>query len=265
MGVGLLFAQIRKGTLMSDFDSPTPTPPPGAGAPPPPVPPAPEGGSGGAGNPWERREQLGFGQAIIEGVKLFVTNPTEAFRQTRETGDYASPLIFAVLMGWLGAVISQVWSFLFKGSMLGMFPADLQDQVAPYLAGSGCGMVAMLVVAPIFVLIGLFIWSAILHLALLVVGGLNDSRSGFEGTFRVASYSTVSQLGNLVPIIGGLIALVWSVVLGVIGITRLHHTSQGKAVAAILLPLVLCCVCVVLGAVLFGVSIASFVASQGGG
>jgi len=38
-----------------------------------------------------------------------------------------------------------------------------------------------------------------------------------------------------------LIAVVWWIVLAVLGITRLHRTTQGKAIAAILIPLVLCC------------------------
>ena len=40
-------------------------------------------------------------------------------------------------------------------------------------------------------------------------------------------------------------------VLQVIGLVRMHRTSTGKAVGAVLLPLVLCCVCVAVVFALF--------------
>ena len=43
---------------------------------------------------------------------------------------------------------------------------------------------------------------------------------------------------------GGLIGVVWGIVLQVIGLATLHKTSQGKAALAVLIPIVLCCVCV---------------------
>ena len=44
------------------------------------------------------------------------------------------------------------------------------------------------------------------------------------------------------PFAGGLIAMVWAIVLETIGLATLHRTSYGKAVAAVL-PLLICCVC----------------------
>jgi hypothetical protein len=38
----------------------------------------------------------------------------------------------------------------------------------------------------------------------------------------------------------------------VIGLVRMHRTTQGKAAAAVLIPIGLCCVCVILGMVLLG-------------
>lgn len=198
-----------------------------------------------AGNPWERRAQLGFGTGLIETVKLFITRPTEAFAQTRERGDFASPLIFGVLVAWAAAIVGEVWRMIFGTSMLAMFGGShLGEQLAPLMAMTGVGLVIQIIFAPIFIFIALFIWSGILHLSVLIVGGAKSSTSGFEGTFRTVSYSAVAQLGQIIPFVGGLIAFVWGIVLLVIGLVRMHHTSQGRAITAVLLPIVLCCVLV---------------------
>ena len=193
------------------------------------------------GNPWDRRSELGFVAALIETVKLFITSPAEAYRQTLAKGDFAGPLIFAVVVGWIGSAISHIWALLFGFSMMGFMQEEFQGgDLMPMAAMSGAGTIVGLLVTPIFIAIGLFIWSGILHLCLMVVGGLNDSEAGFEGTFRALSFGSVAQLANIIPFIGGLIALVWSIILAVIGLSTLHRTTQGKAVLAILIPVVLC-------------------------
>jgi hypothetical protein len=98
--------------------------------------------------------------------------------------------------------------------------------------------IGMIIVAPIFIVIGVFIGAAILHLMLMIVGGAN---SGFEATVRVVCYAQTAQLAGIIPFCGGLISLVWAIILYVIGLARAHRTTQGKAVLAVLLPVVLCC------------------------
>jgi hypothetical protein len=230
--------------MSEPFDPPPPpTEPPGFSPP-------PGGGEAAAGNPWEQRDRLGFVNAFVENVKLFVTNPTEAFERTRRQGDYVGPLIFAIILGWITYLISQLWGMLFGASMiLPMMPAEVRDQMGGMMAVSGAQIVFGLVLYPVFAAIGLFIGSGILHLCLMLVGGTEASESGFEGTFRTAAYSSVASLAQIVPVVGGLISLVWWIFLAVIGLSTLHRTTQGKALLAILIPLILCCICV--GAVVF--------------
>jgi hypothetical protein len=160
--------------------------------------------------------------------------------------------------------IGQLWGMLFNASMFSMFPGEMGDQMGAMAATSIGAFIGTLILAPIFVAIGLFIWSGLLHLCVMLVGGLGESTSGFEGTFRVVSYVTVAQFANIIPVVGGLIALVWSIILGVIGLTDLHRTTQGKATAAILIPIALCCVCaMVLGATL-AASMMAMLGAQGG-
>mgnify|MGYP001825625873 CR=1 FL=1 len=229
--------------------------------------PPPSGPLGGdnepRGNPWERRDELGTGQGFVEAWKLFVVSPVEAFGQTRRKGDYASPLLFAIVVGWVGVLIAKIWETLFGMSILSTFPPELRDQLPFLVGGSSFGLVLSLILAPVYILVALFIWSALLHLCLVLVGGLKHSSAGFEGTFRVVSYTTVAQLGSLVPVLGSIITLVWSIVLGVIGITSLHKSTQGQAIAALLIPLALCCLCVVFFLMTLGAGLMAAFATQG--
>lgn len=211
-----------------------------------PPPPPPTGGApGGAALPWEERSRLGLVAAFVETAKLLVLDPKQAFARARRSGDLASPLLFAVLFGWAGVVFQTLWSLAFGSAFAAFLPAEMQQVSGLGFGLQTVGMVAQLVFAPIFILIFLFIASGIVHLMLMMVGGTRDSEAGFEGTLRALAYSTVSQIGSAVPFAGGLIAMVWGVVLETIGLATLHRTTYGKALAAVLLPLLLCCVCVV--------------------
>jgi hypothetical protein len=232
---------------------------PGSLSPPPPPPAAPV--PPGAALPWEERARLGWLPALVETVKLLVVQPQAAFARARRRGDLGSPILFAVLLGWAGILAQSLWSIAFGSSIVDLLPPELRANPAFAFAGHTAGLLAQILLAPIFVVIFLFVGSAIVHLMLMLVGGTKSSEAGFEGTLRAMAYSTVAQLGAIVPFAGGLIAFVWSIVLETIGLADLHRTSTGKALAAVLLPLLLCCVCIF---VAFGSLVAMFVGAAAG-
>lgn len=244
------------------FPAPPPAPP---AAPPPP----PGGGFPGMGSeqrlPWEERDRLGFFEALIETVKLIVTAPKDAFSRLRRDGDLIWPLVFGLILSWIGQFFAQIWNLIFGGvmqSMMGGF-GDLEGMAA-FGATSAVQTVVVLILWPLFFAIILFIMAGIYHLCLMLVGGVEQSPLGFEGTFKVAAYANVAQLAAVVPILGGLIALVASVVLTVIGFAEAHKTTQGKAVLAVLIPWALCCICVIVAMVIFGASLAAMMAGASG-
>src|SRR5262249_27323904 len=107
-----------------------------------------------------------------------------------------------------------------------------------------------IVLLPLFIIIGLFIGSAIVHLCLMIVGGANQS---YETTFRVLAFSQGSTGPlQMVPICGGLIAGVWALVCNCIGLAPWHEADMGSAVLAVFLPLIVCCGGVLLIAFMFG-------------
>lgn len=245
------------------MNQPLDPPSPPAGQPPasPPPPGGPPAG-GRPGLPWELAKDF---NALLETAKLLITAPGQAFARAREKGDYASPLLFAVIFYVIGAIFQQFWQLLFGPASWMRYMnqmGDVPPEVREMLRGLGAtpGPVALVfgvILAPIIGIIVLFVISAIVHLVLQLIGGLRESTAGFEGTFRVLSYGQIAQIATVVPIAGGLIAFVWGLVLYVLGLSSLHRCSQGQALAAVLIPLAVCCICVILAMVLFAGSIAA--------
>jgi hypothetical protein len=188
--------------------------------------------------PWEARDTRGFLPALFDTLGLFLSRPSEAWARTRESGDIGSPLLFAVLISWGASIIQWlIGRVITVPALPGYFGRR-------FGAMGGYGdprFVVGLILAPIFVVIGLFIVAAVLHVCCLIVGALTGSRAGFEGTFRVVAYSDAAHIASIVPVIGPPVAAIWGIVLAIMGITRLHRTTQGKAIAAVLIPVILCC------------------------
>lgn len=242
-----------------------PTPPPPAG--PPPTMPPPGGPPAGRGGlPWDHRKDLG---ALMETAKLLITSPGRAYAMAREKGDYGSPLLFAVVFFIIGAILNGLWQLVFGPQMWTRYMEDMPPEMRDMMGGFGGGaagaggLVLGIVLAPIFGIIALFIWSGIVHLTLRLLGGLRDSTAGFEGTFRAVAYSTVAELAVIVPLLGGFIAAIWFLVLQMLGLAALHRTSQGKSLGALLIPAVVCC-CIVVGiAMAMGAAVGAALSGMG--
>jgi len=218
------------------------------------------GPTGGApGTPWDDRTRIGFFDALVETTRQVLVAPGAFFRAMPPSGGMGSPLLYAVIIGWIGLVAAALYQALFR-SIVGTSFGALGDrpELAPMLAwvaGWG-GFVFQVVFGAVFVVIGVFIGAGVLHLMLLLLGG---ARRSFEATFRVVTYAQATSILFLVPLCGQLIGGVWCLVLYVIGLAEVHGIGHGRAAAAVLLPLVfLCCCCAVLGFV-FAATLASFV------
>src|SRR5947208_7523498 len=166
---------------------------------------------------------------------MVLIRPAEAFTVMKREGGFGEPLIYAVVGGSVGAIVSFLFSLLFHS--LGMFT----DQRNPLgaMAGMGIGSIGFIILAPLAIVIVLFTVAGIVHLCLMIVGGANQP---FETTFRVLAFTQGSTgVLQVIPVCGGVIAAVWAIVVNCIGLARAHETDTGRAVLAVLLPLILCC------------------------
>jgi hypothetical protein len=188
-----------------------------------------------SGLPWDERHTKGFFSAFIETLQMVLTRPSEAFTAMRREGGLGEPLLYTIIGGSFGLVFYFVYQLAFQS--LGMF-ANRPNPLA-HLVGASIGGVILIIFVPVLVAIGAFINAGILHICLMIVGG---AKQPFETTFRVICFASGSVFPLMVvPLCGGVIAGIWDIVLRCIGLARAHETDTGRAVLAVLLPVVVCC------------------------
>jgi hypothetical protein len=200
------------------------------------------------GTPWERRAELGFIRAWAQTVQLALFEPVKLFRMARlDRG--AAQLGFALLTGcvfWaLGDLLGRALSApseRFLEQMIDRYEVGpavrsmLESQ--KQLRSPGWTLVAWLL-SPIFAVIFLYLTAAVTHGFALLLG---QAKRGFAATFAACAYASAPLVLAIIPACGGLIALVWLVVLTGVGLKEMHRASPGGAAAAVLAPYaVLCC------------------------
>jgi hypothetical protein len=174
---------------------------------------------------------------------MILGRPTEFYRAMPMTGGIGAPLLYAVIIGWIGIAAAGFYSALFNtivGSSMAAFGESQEVAEVVGFVQSWGGFLFQLVFGGVMVAIGAFIASGIYHLMLLILGG---ARRDFEATFRVVCFAEAPYIFMLVPFCGNVVAGIWAIVLAIIGLSQAHQIGGGKAAAAVLLPIVIFCCC----------------------
>jgi hypothetical protein len=198
---------------------------------------------------------------MLETMKGVLIEPSDTFREASRTANIGPALLYGLVLGFIGSCIGLFWQYFLGAAFGGASGMEgLPPEFRELLEFSGpTAMVVSLALAPVLLLVGLFVWSAIVHLMLLLLSGATH---GYEATFRTVAYCHGSTaLFQAVPFCGNWIGLIWSLVAQIIGIKEMHKISAGKAVAAVLVPLLLCCCAVFV----LAFALASMIGSQVGG
>ncbi len=112
-----------------------------------------------------------------------------------------------------------------------------------------------IIVAPI----GLFVWTGIVYL----VGKMFGGQGTFSQLLRPIGYAGAPFALSIVPVIGGLAALVYSAIIQIRAVTQINQVSQGAAIATVLLPMVILVVGIFILAVLASVALVAGLSSLG--
>ncbi|MFZ4777522.1 MAG: YIP1 family protein [Terrimicrobiaceae bacterium] len=186
---------------------------------------------------WESAGELPPFTAAVESVKQVLTKPVETFQAMPGDGGFAKPLKFYILVSWITsavAVIYQTAAALINPAMFVGEEAKNLPQYALVLIFAG-----VIIFMPVFLFLGSFISSGILHGALMLVGG---AKKPFETTLRVFCYASGSTSAlQLVPLCGGWLYSVASLVYCVIGLKEAHRIELWRPIVAILLIMLICC------------------------
>jgi hypothetical protein len=104
--------------------------------------------------------------------------------------------------------------------------------------------------APLFAVVFIYLNAGVTHLFGKLIG---DAKKDFDSTFAAAAYACAPVVLVAIPGCGGIVALVWTIVLTGVGMHLMHGMTPGRAVASVLGPyLFICCSCCALSALAGG-------------
>lgn len=239
---------------------PVPPPPWGGYAPPPGGwPPPPSGGGWGPPPaafgpeqpaPFAERARLGWFAAFVQTWKAAALTPAEFFRRVR-IDQGGSAVLFAVLATTIGSWAASVWNHLTSLGSAAQFEESLSklppemaryfELMRPFIREPTVGgLVAQLVLTPLFALVVVYLTAGLLHLFLMLFRGANR---GFAATLTVVGYASAVNLLLVIPFCGSIVAMVWWTVIVITGLEHAQRCGSGKAAAATFAPVILLCLC----------------------
>jgi hypothetical protein len=217
-------------------------PPPAFGGPPPipPTPPAPPPAALPP-LPWEQ-SGYPFFAALFETTRLFLTRPREAYARSSPTVGNGRPLLYGSILSFVFNIVTATYEFLMRSAMDSM---TMHGYMEKWLSAETsippvARLLGTIFASPFVIPLCILLVAGLVHLCLLLLGG---APGGFAATLKSLAYSNAPVFLAIVPVCGSIAGLIWGIVIGVIGLTVVHRISTGKAVAAILLPIFVCCAC----------------------
>ncbi len=190
--------------------------------------------------PWEDRARFRRFAGFFETIRTATTAPGAFFEGHPVRRGLTGPVTFAVILGTLTSLVGWVWSKVFDRTLLDLLeqfdgfdtPSATEAAISRFFETAG------VLASPLLALAGLFVQAAVLHLTVMML--VRNGR-GFEATLRASAYGGAAMVLTLIPMCGNGVGTVWTLVLTIIGIQRLHVCGGGTATLIVLLPLLLCC------------------------
>jgi hypothetical protein len=179
---------------------------------------------------WEQDGPLST--RVVETIKSVLLTPTAAFSNIGEQDNYLKPLTFLILVGWPANVIAIIYQAIIE---------TVNSRATPEMTtGMILTIYAVFAVSiPVLLTVGAFLLAGIYHLILKLLGGATRP---FATTFRVVCYSGGAASALVViPFCGGFAQPFWNLFCVIVGLREAHRTTTLIAVAAGLIPVVLCC------------------------
>ena len=183
----------------------------------------------GPGVPWELPEEGGWLSRWWVTCKLGMFQPTTYYRRLRYVDDLGKAISFAAIC----FVISGALSGLIEGSIGlalagGAGGATGKGPAAFFTSAVGQMVVQALLAVPLG-LLGLFVGGATIHIGVRIFA--RDKRE-YRNTVVVLAYASCPAVWALIPFLGSLAAALWTLIIGIVGISVMHRTTIGGAVCA---------------------------------
>ncbi len=174
-------------------------------------------------------------QSFWSTWKTIMLAPTQFFENLPKKTNYREPSLFYLKTQALLLLIC----LLLFGALL--FAAVTSDSLTfGTLIGGIAGValfIGLLMLYPILLLFSwgfLFVSAGLIHLFVILFGGEQE----YKETFSVMAYSTAPTLFAFIPFVS-FVAVIYSIVLEVIGIQHRQKLTLGKSIAVVVIPLLI--------------------------
>lgn len=180
--------------------------------------------------PWENLE-VSVLVGLVDTIKAVLGQPGKFFSHMVRQGGWGLPLGFALILGTAGMLASFHWQMvqllLIGGSDFWLPFGDIES----FHLGPGL-VIGIALLIPLVVLVTQFLGSLFLQWAVLIVGGWKPT---YEAAFRVTAYTHAALVACFLPLLGGVIAGLWSLILEFKALVRVFRLSRVRALVALLL------------------------------
>ena len=194
------------------------------------------GGRGRINLPAWEDAAVPFPANLVETWRRSVFEPSAFFADGPFDHAAARPVLYFLLVSVFAAALSLTWGALLPTTQPGLVEtlAEIMNVALPGGAetASSVGRLADFFLAPFWAVLYLIVSSLVLHLFVLM---LVHERRSLTATVRTVCYACGPGVFAVVPFIGVWVAVIWGVVLTVIGLREAHRTTTGRAFAAWLL------------------------------
>lgn len=174
---------------------------------------------------------------FIDKVKGLLLDPTGTYQQLKEE-EMGSALRYYLIWLLIYSILAAIIVTVMGTFVISMIPETEQLRMfTEFMESGGTFILIPVMFILIFVIgiIGIFIGAAIVHLGVLLVGG----NQGYHQTVKSLIYGgTPGYIFGWIPFIG-IIGSIWSLILIIFGVKELHDISTGRAVIAVLLPIII--------------------------
>ncbi|MCS4542217.1 MAG: YIP1 family protein [Euryarchaeota archaeon] len=170
-------------------------------------------------------------------IKRAVMLEQPVYAEIRDDPNALGQSFLVVLLSGICQGIGYFFLLTFAGAMFGPFG----------MMGGGLAGAALATVVPILAIIGWFISSGIVHLFALLLGG----KANFTGFLRAMGFAYAPAALGIIPIIGAFIGGIWVFICEVFAVKVVHELTLGRALLALLLPVIIVIIFVILGSLYF--------------
>jgi hypothetical protein len=198
--------------------------------------------------------------AYFRTLKSLLTSPTTFFRTLKRPVGVATPLFFGVVTSWIGTALEYLWytgfGRFFESRVADIMRAlektseidssgqteamlAMREKFVSWVFGVGSVLIDPFKTCAKILFLSFFVW-----IAARLFGRLTsqpdaetlEERFSYESAVTIVGFATAAAIFKGIPLVGGMIAAVFTIVISVIGAQETYKVGTGRALLIALFP-----------------------------